>query len=321
MNRPIEWEDQRAFLAVLETGSLSAAARRLGVTQPTVRSRVEALERAVGTVLFTRSARGLMPTETARALGASARAMAFASDAFVRAATADAGKVAGIVRLGVAELVGIEVLPPMLARLRVRHPELLIELVLSNALADLLEQEVDVAVRMSEPREAALVAKKIASIPLGLFAHADYLAHRGRPTLPVDLATHDLIGPDRSPADLAFVTSWFPGVGRERFVIRTDSHPAQLAAARAGLGIALVQRPVGLADPLLQPVLADLALGHLDTWIVTHESLRELPRVRAVFNVLAEAFRSFAQVSRPDRVVPGMGSASSRTRSHARSRA
>ena len=297
MSSRVNWDDQRAFLAVLDTGSLSGAARRLGVAQPTVRARIEALERALRTVLFTRSARGLVPTEQARALGEAARAMARASDAFIRAASARPGETAGVVRLSVAELVGVEVLPPMLARLRQRHPGLLIEVVLSNAMADLLEQEVDIAVRMSPPRQEALVAKKVASIPLGLFAHVDYLTRRGQPATLDELADHDLVGPDRAPADLAFVAARFPGLDPGRFVVRTDSHPAQLAAARAGLGIAIVQRPVGLADPVLRPVLPGLALGDLDTWIVTHENLRELPRVRAVFECLVEAFRHFSRLT------------------------
>ncbi len=301
MSSRVDWDDQRVFLAVLETGSLSGAARQLAVAQPTVRARLETLERALRTVLFTRSARGLVPTEQARALGDIARAMARASDAFVRAASALPGEVAGVVRLSVAEFVGVEVLPPMLARLRQRYPRLLVELVLSNALADLLDQEVDIAVRMSPPRQEALVARKVAAIPLGLFAHVDYLARRGQPATPEDLADHDLIGPDRAPADLSFVATHFPGLDPDRFVVRTDSHPAQLAAARAGLGIAIVQRPVGLADPVLRPVLPHLAFGHLDTWIVTHENLRDLPRVRAVFECLAEAFQQFAQAHDPAR--------------------
>ena len=304
MSSQVDWDDQRAFLAVLDTGSLSGAARHLGVAQPTVRARLEALERALRTVLFTRSARGLVPTEQARALGETARAMARASDAFVRAASAKPGEVAGVVRLSVAELVGVEVLPPMLARLRERHPGLLIELVLSNTLADLLEQEVDIAVRMSPPRQEALMAKKVASIPLGLFAHIDYLARRGQPATPEDLADHDVIGPDRAPADLRFVADRFPGLDPARFVIRTDSHPAQLAAARAGLGVAVVQRPLGFADPVLRPVLPRLALGNLDTWVVTHESLRDLPRVRAVFECLVEAFQRFARARNPARDQP-----------------
>ncbi|MGF7148441.1 DNA-binding transcriptional LysR family regulator [Sphingomonas zeicaulis] len=293
MNQRIDWEDQRAFLAVLDGGSLSAAARQLGVAQPTVRARIEALERALGTTLFTRSVRGLTPTAQARTLGAAARAMAHASDAFARLASAAADVPAGVVRLGVSEFVGVAVLPAMLAHLRRSHPDLRIELVLSNSAADLLEQEVDVAVRMHPPRQEALVAAKVPSIPLGLFAHRDYLARRGVPESLADLGVHDMIGPDCVPADLAIVAQVFPDLDRSRFAIRTDSHPAQFAAIRAGLGIGVAQRPVALADPSLRAVLPDLVVATLDTWIVTHENLRALPRVAALFDHLVAAFREY----------------------------
>lgn len=294
MSDRVNWDDQRAFLAVLEEGSLSGAARRLGIAQPTVRARVEALEYALSTVLFTRSVNGLVATEQARALACSARAMAKASDAFVRAASAPPGEIAGAVRLSVSEFVGMEVLPPMLLSLRAAHPGLVVEISLSNATADLLEQEVDIAVRMHPPRQEALMAKKIGTIPLGLFAHPDYLARQGAPASLDDLVAHDFIGPDRARSDLQLAAALHPGLTRERFVVRTDSHPAQLALARAGLGIAVVQRPIGRADPRLRPVLPNLEIAALDTWIVTHEDLRSVPRVRAVFDHLVTEFNRFA---------------------------
>ncbi|MCW2392421.1 DNA-binding transcriptional LysR family regulator [Sphingobium sp. B1D7B] len=295
MSNNIDWDHQRAFLAVFEEGSLSGAARRLGVAQPTVRARIAALEQTLRTVLFTRSVNGLAPTEEARALADAARAMARASEAFVRTASAPPGEVAGVVRLSVSEFVGIEVLPPMIASLRQKHPRIAIELSLSNVSADLLEQEVDIAVRMHPPRQGALVAKKAGSIALALFAHNGYLARRGIPQSLEDLDKHDFIGPDRSGPDLQFAATLFPAFRRDYFAARTDSHPAQLALARAGLGIAVVQRPVGLADPRLSQVLPNLEIGMLDTWIVTHEDLRDVPRIRAVFDHLALAFTSFAR--------------------------
>ncbi|WP_218036453.1 LysR family transcriptional regulator [Sphingobium sp. EM0848] len=294
MNR-IDWDDQHAFLAVLEEGSLSAAARRMGVAQPTMRARIEALERRLGTVLFTRSVKGLVPTEQARLLSDAARAMHRASEAFVRAASAPPGEVAGNVRLSVSDFVGIEVLPRMLTGLRAQAPLLIVEVEMSNGLANLLEQEVDVAVRMAPPRQNALVAQKVASIPLGLFAHMDYLAARGVPETVADLAGHDLIGPDRARADLDVVAALLPELHRNRFILRTDSHPAQLAAARAGLGIAVAQRPIGLSDPALRPVLPGLPLPDLDTWIVMHEDLRETPRVRALFDHLVREFQAYCR--------------------------
>lgn len=298
MSREVDWNAQQAFLAVLEEGSLSGAARRLGVTQPTVRARVATLEHALGTVLFTRSVGGMVPSDRARALAGPIGAMARASEAFVRAASADAGEVAGTVRIGVSEFVGTTVLPPMLGPLRERHPRLAIELALSNDSAALLEREVDVAVRMHRPSQGTLVTRRATGIALGLFAHRDYLERRGVPTDLAALAGHDLIGPDRSVRDLELAARLFPGIGRERFAVRTDSHPTCLAAARAGLGIAVVQRPIGEADPALARVLPELDVATLDVWIATHEDLRAVPRIRAVFEHLVEAFRRYGG-SRP----------------------
>lgn len=294
MSTPVSWDEQQAFLAVLEEGSLSGAARRLGISHATARARLEALEAALRTVLFTRSPNGLTPTEQARELAAPARAMALASDHFVRLAAAPSGEAAGVVRISVSEFMGVEVLPPMLTALRRTHPALQVELALSNAPADLLAQEVDVAVRAIRPAQEALIARKAATIPLGFFAARAYLAERGAPAVLDDLASHDVIGPDRSRSDLAIAGGLGQGFARERFALRTDSHPAQLAAARAGLGIAVVQVPVGERDPILRRVLPEVVVAELETWIVTHESLRRLPRIRAVMDSLAEGFSRFA---------------------------
>lgn len=295
MSLSISWDDQRVFLAVLEGGSLSAAARVLGFAQPTARARIEALEHALGVVLFTRSSQGLLPTAHAQALGDHVRAMAYASDSFLRAASAPPGKVAGTVRLSVSEFVGLEVLPPMLARLRARHPELVLEVAPSNAPAKLTEQEADLAVRTYRPSGDMLVARKLGDVALRLFAHRDYLADRGTPKTLSDLVRHDMIGPDRSPLDLRLAQTALPPDVLNRVVVRTDSHPAQLALARAGLGIAVVQRPVGLADPRLVPVLPDLAVASLPLWLVAHQDVVDVPRVRAVFDHLAEEIGRYAR--------------------------
>ncbi|MGY6707272.1 MAG: LysR family transcriptional regulator [Rhizobiaceae bacterium] len=286
----VEWDDQRVFLAVIEEGSLAGAARRLGLSHPTVRGRIEGLEKALGAVLFTRSSNGLVPTETAEALREPARAMAMASEFFVRQASAAGAETAGTVRISVPEFMGIEVLPEMLARLRDEHPAIRIELSLSNLPADLLAQEVDIAVRTVVPKQGALVARKVAAIPLGLFAAPAYVDRKGPLSSIDELAGHDIIGPDRNRTDLAFADRL--GMTRERLVLRTDSHPAQLAAARAGLGIAVSQVPIGERDPGLVRLLPDLEVATLETWIVTHENLARVPRVRAVFDSLVASFRA-----------------------------
>lgn len=291
----VSWDDQRIFLAVLEEGSLSAAARQLGLSHPTVRSRIEALEAALGAVLFTRSVNGLAPTPTAEALRGPARAMAMASDLFVRQASSPEGDVAGTVRISVPEFMGLEVMPAMLTRLREEHPGIRIELALSNLPADLLGQEVDVAVRTVAPRQEALVARKVASIPLGMFASHAYVARRGAPQSLDELDAHDMIGPDRNRVDLAFAARMGAAMTLNRLVLRTDSHPAQLAMARAGMGVAVAQVPAGARDPGLVRILPDFEVAVMDTWIVTHENLAQVPRVRAVMDSLAASFRGFVR--------------------------
>ena len=285
----VSWEDQRIFLAVLEAGSLSGAARRLGLSHPTVRARIESLENALGTVLFTRSVNGLAPTDVAATLGDAVRKMAAASELFVRQATAVSNEVAGVVRLSVSDVTGVEVIPRMLHTLRERYPQLRIELVLSNEQANVLDHEVDLAVRNAVPKQEALVARRVRQVPIGLYASPGYVARRGVPLDVEDLTNHDVIGPDRSLADLA-IADRLGGDLRNRFVLRTDSHPAQMAAARAGLGITACQVPLGEADPMLVRVLPNFELGRLDVWLVTHESLSKAPAIRAVFDHLATAF-------------------------------
>lgn len=293
MSNSPDWNGHRAFLAVLETGSLSAAARLLDLSQPTVRARVAALEEALGTVLFIRSVHGLMPTLRATAMAAPVRAMAHAAEAMQRAASADSMVPAGRVRLSVSEFVGVEVLRPMLRRLHDRHPDLVVEYELSNSSADLLQQQVDVAVRMHSPQQDALIARKVPPIRLGLFATRDYIARRGHPASRAEILDHLFIGADRSAANLLFVERIADG-RPIRTSVHTDSHVALLALARAGLGIAVVMVPIAARDPQLVQVFPDIDLPALDPWIVVHENLRHLPRVGALFDHMVEEFDAFA---------------------------
>ncbi|TGP40083.1 LysR family transcriptional regulator, partial [bacterium M00.F.Ca.ET.228.01.1.1] len=174
MENDIGWELYRTFLAVLREGSLSGAARALGITQPTVGRHVEALERALAVGLFTRSQNGLQPTDVALALQSHAEAMHSTAASLKRAASGHAGDdgagVQGVVRVSASEVVGVEVLPPVIAALRERHPRLIVELVLSNRVQDLLRREVDIAVRMVRPRQTQLVARRVGVIEVGLHA-------------------------------------------------------------------------------------------------------------------------------------------------------
>lgn len=283
-----DWDLYRSFLAVAREGSLSAAARSLGLTQPTLARHVEDLERALGTTLFVRSQRGLSPTDVARDLIPYAETLAATADALIRAASGDGGAIAGTVRISASEIMGAEVLPPILAALRERHPALAFELVLTNAVEDLMQREADIAVRMVAPSQGALVARHVGRIPLGFHAHRRYLDRAGTPRTAADLAAHTLIGFDRGSAAIRAMAARMPALDGLRFALATDSDIAQLAAIRAGFGIGICQVPIAARDPDLVRVLPDAVTLSLDTWIVMHEDLRASPRCRATFDGLVE---------------------------------
>ena len=244
MNSEPEWGLYRTFLAVMQEGSLSGAARRLGLTQPTTARHIDALQEAVGTELFLRSPRGLVPTETALGLESHARAIAASSAAFMRAASADVLEVAGTVRVSASEVIGVEHLPPIIARLRMEYPALAVELVLSNRIDDPLEREADIAIRMALPSQQELISRRLPSMTLGLHAHASYVARRGMPGTIADLADFDIIGYDRESTTTREVLKRLPSLNRARFAVRTDSDLAQLAAIRCGAGIGICQLAV-----------------------------------------------------------------------------
>lgn len=282
-----DWSLYRTFLAVLRDGSLSGAARRLGLAQPTVGRQLDALEADLGAPLFVRSQRGLVATELATSLAPHAEALEASAAALLRAAGAGSGAVEGTVRISASEVVAIEHLPPLLVALRRAHPGLVLEIVASDAADDLMRRDADVAVRMFPPTQGALVARKLAPIPLGLFAHRDYLARRGTPRSFADLADHDLIGFDHETPSLRAYAARLPEFGRVRFALRADSNMVQLQAIRAGFGIGVCQVPLGRRDPDLVRVLTDEFELDLGLWIVMHEDLRASPRCRAVFDALA----------------------------------
>ncbi len=186
-------------------------------------------------------------------------------------------------------MVGVERLPPILAAIRRDHPQLALELAVSNAVEDLLRRDADIAVRMVAPAQAALVARRVGAVSLGLFARADYLEARGTPRRVEDLARHDTIGFDRETPALRQMTTRYPFLRRADFAFRSDSDLAQLAAVRAGLGVGACQLGIAARDPRLVRVLADAFAPELPVWIVMHEDLRTSPRCRAAFDALAEA--------------------------------
>jgi len=296
MNKPEPgWEFYRSFLAVMREGSLSGAARLLGLTQPTVGRHVDALEEALGVTLFTRSQNGLAPTESALSLMPHAEAMASAAEALRRAASGTADEDRGTVRLTASEIVGTEVMPPILTAFREKHPLIEVEMLISNRNTDLLRREADIAIRMAQPTQGALVAKKVGTVELGLHAHPSYIEKHGLPSSMEELATHPVIGYDRIPSIQRLEQHGFT-LTRDFFAYRCDSDVAQYAMLKAGYGIGVCQYPLGARDGLVS-FMPDAFDFSLDIWIVMHEDLRGNRRMRLMFDHLADALGAYARVT------------------------
>jgi DNA-binding transcriptional LysR family regulator len=287
-SRTPSWDRYEVLLAVLDTGSLSAASRALGVSQPTVRRQVELLEAELGATLFTRTVAGLQPTEAALAGRGLAEDMARAAAALARAVSGGADEAAGVVRLACSEVVGVELLPPMIASLVAAHSALEIELHVSNRDEDILRREADIAVRMHRPLQVGLLARKVGSVAVGLFASRDYAARRGLPQAIEDLPRHALIGQDRLTTFADALAAVLPASATPTFGVRSDNDLAQLGLVSAGAGIGVCQVAIARRRGLI-PVLPEIGL-ELPVWLTMHEDLKRIRRYRIVFDSLARFF-------------------------------
>ncbi|MBV8471059.1 MAG: LysR family transcriptional regulator [Burkholderiaceae bacterium] len=299
MNKPepaLSWEHLRYFLAVMEHGTLSAAARKLGATQPTMGRHIDALEAEIGGPLFTRSRHGLLPNDKARALLPHAQTMASAADALLRSATGDAdAALSGAVRISASEMMGSEVLPEILARFAIQHPGVHVELLLSDQPADLLRRDADIAVRMFRPTQGALRAARAGRVGVALYAHSAYAARKGMPKTLADARSHVLIGYDRNPLGIQAVKQAGLALRREDFSFRCDRETSQLAALRAGYGIGACQQPIARRDPQLLPLFQDKPLFELEVWVAMHAELRAEPRMSALFRHLQSSLRAYCE--------------------------
>ena len=296
MSAPPDWDLYRSFLAVMTQGSLSAAARSLSSTQPTIGRHIEALEQALGEPLFTRSASGLRPTETALALRPHAEAMAAAAEALIRTASGEAGQVKGVIRLTASEIMGAEVLPPILTRFHEAWPEVVIELLASNKVEDLLRRDADIAVRMARPTQEALLARRIGEVQIGLFAHKDYLEKHGAPEMLTD-AGQIAIGFDREGQTLRTLNRLNLPIERDFFAFRSDNDLMQLAALRAGFGIGGAQFGIARRDTNLVQVLPAVTFD-MEVWVVMHEDLKASRRMKLMFDHLVAELGAYAATSR-----------------------
>lgn len=289
MNNSFDWGLLPTFLAALECGSLLGAAKRLGVSQPTAGRQIAELESQLGKALFERTGRGLRPTDLALELAVPARAMQAAALGLSERLLDAQGQLSGTVRLTASQPVACFLLPGVLARLREAYPAIQIELEVSNQVSNLLQREADIALRMVQPAQSSLVAKRIAEVSLSACASLAYLQRRGRPQQPAELLDHELIGYDQHDDLLRGFAALGHPVQRERFDVRTDDLIAMWQAVRAGLGVGFMADYVIDTDPGVVRVLPMLPLPRLPMWLAVHREIRNSARIRAVFDFLAQA--------------------------------
>jgi DNA-binding transcriptional LysR family regulator len=292
MDDRISWDLWQSFLAVAETGSLSAAARRLRLTQPTLSRHVDQLEALLGQPLFLRGPQGLVPTPGAAAMVTEARGMAAAEASLRRRAAGVATEETGVVRLSASEVVGAEVLPPMLAGFRAANPGIEIELALTNRAEDVRRRAADLALRMFRPAGDALKARRLGAAHLGLYATRAYLEEAGSvPKEALDLAGLCLIGPD-DLSRLGGVRLGERELRRGDFGLRADSDLAQLQLIRAGAGIGIMQERVAACEPDLVRVVPGFRPA-LEVWLVLNAEIAATVPVRRLADHLAREVRAF----------------------------
>ncbi len=298
-----DWSRIQSFVAVADTGSLSAAARRLGLSQPTLGRQIRALEDDLGVSLFARQARGLALTDEGAALLPAAQAMQAAARSLSLLAAGRSEDMTGTVRITASSFVSLHVLPDILARIRQAEPDIQIELVPSDRSQNLLFREADIAIRMYRPEQLDVVTRHLGNLQLGLFASTTYLDRVGRPRNASDLTGHDLIGYDTDEQIIRGMRDVGLNANRTWFALRCDDHNVLWALVRAGCGLGFAQCNVAEADPSVERVLPDLPLPSLPVWLTAHAAMRRTPRIRRVWTLLADALQPVLDAQ--DQTSPG----------------
>lgn len=289
----LDWNLIKSFVAVAESGSLSAAARMLSSSQPTIGRHVAELEARLGILLFRRGRKGFELTEGGVALLECGRGVSEQAAAFSRRAFGAVESVAGTVRITASEIVAAFVLPPILARLGEEEPGIEVEIVASNQVENLLRRDADIAIRMVKPAQNELVIRKVADLPLVACAARSYLDRRGRPEKIEDLLSHDLVGYDRYDDIIRGAGVMGIKVDRHDFRIRTDNQIVAWEAVRNGNGIGFMQKSLVERDCLVEALLPDLALPDLPMWLAMHRDVRTNRRIRRVADFLFSELKTY----------------------------
>ena len=286
----VNWSLVRSFLAVSRQGSLSAAARELDVSQPTLSREIQSLETAIGLNLFRRTTQGLQLTEDGQSLVEAATRMEEAADLFSRQASGRSVELEGDVRISANEIVGIYLLPSAIAAFREQHPGVHVEIVISNRASSLSKREADIALRMFRPMQPDLVVRRLPDLALGFYAHRDYLRKYGEPQTVEEFLQHSVIGYDQDMGFIEGAAKMGYKFVSDNFTVRTDHMLAHIALARAGAGIIGTHVDLAKQWPELVRILEWVPLPALEFWIVCHRDVQFNSRIRELMRFLANWF-------------------------------
>jgi DNA-binding transcriptional LysR family regulator len=285
-----DWNRARAFLATAEEGSLSAAARALGQTQPTLSRQVAALEEDLGVTLFERVGRSLSLTQSGLDLLDHFRAMGDAASRISLTASGQSQAIEGHVRITASNIVATYHLPAVLKRLRDIAPGIEVDVAASNEVRDLTRREADIAIRHVRPEQPDLIAKLVGEMTGHLYASTDYLDAHGRPKMAHDLSEADFIGFEDPERLLPILNPLGLSLTKRNFKITSASSTVIMALVKEGLGISILTKDLAALTPDIEQVLPELPPIPVPIWLVTHRELHTSRRIRLVFDLLAESF-------------------------------
>ena len=286
----LDWDLIRSFLSVSRTGSLSAAARELGESQPTLSRDIQAIESATKLNLFQRTTQGLKLTEAGQRLVEAATKMDEASELFNRQVSGLSVELKGDVRISVNELVGIYLLPPAISAFRKENPAVNVEIVISNEASSINKREADIALRMFRPNQPDLVANRLPNLEVAFYASKNYIKEFGSPESIADLSEHTIIGFDEKMDFIEGAAKMGQTFVRDDFSVRTDHLLAQMSLARAGAGIVATHVELAKKYPELKKVMSYVELPALEFWIVCHSDTQFNARIRAMQQFLSKWF-------------------------------
>lgn len=284
----LDWNQLKAFLETAETGSLSAAARKLGLTQPTLSRQVAAIEQRMGVTLFERVGKAMALTPTGQDLLAHARAMGAAADALQLVASGRSKAVGGVVSVSATYAMAAYFLAPLVRQLREKEPNIAVEVIASDALSDLLRREADIAVRHVKPDQPDLIARFVREATAHFYASEDWVKVHGHPRRAEEAAHLPFVGADRSGHFLAFLRQQGLPLSEANFSCYADHSMAQWSLVRHGMGIGAMADEIARDTPGMVRVLDEVPPIRFPIWLVTHRELRTSRPIRVVFDALAK---------------------------------